>query len=70
MATKQPKGPRPPRVTYRQEGGDDGYCYQLRVDGIARGYADLTRSQAMYEKRRYLRRWYETNGLPLPDNLK
>jgi hypothetical protein len=26
---------RMPKVTYRQEGGDDGYCYVLRVDGRA-----------------------------------
>ena len=38
------------RVTYRQEGGDDGYCYVVRVDGrtLCTGQ---TLSQAMYEKR-------------------
>jgi hypothetical protein len=39
------------RVTYRQEGGDDGYQYVVRVDGriLATG---LTQSSAMYEKRK------------------
>lgn len=41
MAAKKPK------VTYRQEDGDDGYCYVVRVDGrvIANG---LNRSMAKY----------------------
>lgn len=39
------------RVTYRQEGGDDGYAYVLRVDGRAR-YTGLTQHQARYEKDR------------------
>lgn len=39
------------RVTYKQEGGDDGYQYVVRVDGrsIMNG---LTLRQAEYEKRR------------------
>lgn len=39
------------RVTYRQEGGDDGYQYVVRVDGraIINGQ---TQSQAKYEKLR------------------
>lgn len=39
------------RVTYRQEGGDDGYQYVVRVDGkiLATG---LTQSSAMYEKKK------------------
>lgn len=57
MATKQ----RAPKVTYRQEGGDDGYCYQVRVDGVARGYASLTRREAQYEKRRILEQWHAAN---------
>lgn len=54
------KKPRQPKVTYRQEGGDDGYCYVLRVDGIAR-YTGLTRRQAQYEKEMYLRDWTARN---------
>lgn len=42
-----------PKVTYRQEGGDDGYCYVVRVNGreVMNG---LTRSSAMHEKQRLL----------------
>jgi len=44
-------------VTYRQEEGDDGYCYCVRVDGRAVTYPSLTRSEAMYEKARILAAW-------------
>lgn len=37
------------RVTYRQEGGDDGYQYVLRVDGKAK-FSGLTQREAMYRK--------------------
>jgi hypothetical protein len=37
------------RITYRQEGGDDGYAYVLRVDGRPR-MNGLTQRQAMYYK--------------------
>ena len=37
------------RVTYRQEGGDDGYAYVVRVDGRAK-WDGLTQRQAMYHK--------------------
>lgn len=42
------------RVTYRQEGGDDGYQYVVRVDGraIMNG---LTQHQARYEKERQVK---------------
>jgi hypothetical protein len=50
MATRKPK------VTYRQEDGDDGYSYVVRVNGFAR-MSGLTRSQAMYEKQVVLREW-------------
>ena len=39
------------RVTYRQEGGDDGYCYAVRIDG-KKLCSGQTQSQAMYEKRK------------------
>ncbi len=35
------------RVTYKQEDGDDGYCYVVRVDGRA-VYDGLTRHMAGY----------------------
>jgi hypothetical protein len=37
------------RVTYKQEGGDDGYSYVLRVDGRSK-YSGLTQREAMYYK--------------------
>lgn len=37
------------RVTYRQEGGDDGYSYVVRVDGRAK-WDGLTQRQAVYHK--------------------
>ena len=37
------------RVTYRQEGGDDGYQYVVRVDGRAK-WSGLTRTEAAYYK--------------------
>ena len=42
----------PNRVTYRQEDGDDGYCYCVRLDGKAVTFASLTRSEAMHYKSR------------------
>lgn len=53
--------PKPPRVTYRQEDGDDGYCYCVRVDGRAVTYASLTRWEAMHEKKRILADWAAQN---------
>jgi hypothetical protein len=51
MRTAKPK---PPKITYRQEDGDDGYCYCVRVDGRAVTYASLTRNEAMHHKNRLL----------------
>lgn len=48
--------PKPPKVTYRQEDGDDGYCYCIRVDGRAL-YNGLTRRETMAEKERVLSEW-------------
>lgn len=39
------------RVTYRQEGGDDGYAYVVRVDGYPK-WKGLTQREAMYYKER------------------
>jgi hypothetical protein len=47
---KQPAPKR--RVTYRQEDGDDGYCYCVRVDGKAVTHASLTRTEAMHYRDR------------------
>jgi hypothetical protein len=50
------------RVTYKQEGGDDGYQYVVRVDGrvIDNG---LTLSSAKYEKREAVKRLAKKEGL-------
>ena len=37
------------RVTYKQEGGDDGYSYVVRVDGRSK-WNGLTQREAMYYK--------------------
>jgi hypothetical protein len=39
------------RITYRQEGGDDGYSYVVRVDGRAK-WNGLTQREAMHYKER------------------
>ena len=39
------------RVTYKQEGGDDGYAYVVRVDGRAK-WNGLTQREAMHYKER------------------
>jgi hypothetical protein len=39
------------RVTYKQEDGDDGYSYVVRVDGRER-WNGLTKREAEYYKRR------------------
>lgn len=42
-----------PKVTYRQEGGDDGYSYVVRIDG--REYMNgLNRRMAQYYKQKIL----------------
>lgn len=45
-----------PKITAKQEGGDDGYCYVVRVDG--REFVNgLTRSEVDGYKRAALRAW-------------
>jgi hypothetical protein len=50
------------RVTYRQEGGDDGYQYVLRIDGRA-VLNGLTRYSAEGEKRMALAKIAKDEGL-------
>lgn len=45
-----------PKVTYKQEGGDDGYCYVVRVDGNPY-VSGCTRGEAQAYKRRILSDW-------------
>jgi len=50
-----------PRITAKQEGGDDGYCYAVRIDGKL--YVNgLTRREVPYYKERALEKWKEDNG--------
>jgi hypothetical protein len=50
-----------PKITARQEGGDDGYCYVVRIDGAA-FVSGLTRAEVPYYKKQALRRWEERHG--------
>lgn len=53
---------RKPKITAKQEGGDDGYCYVVRIDG--REFVNgLTRREVPYYKQRALEYWEEKNGL-------
>lgn len=54
--------PKMPKITYRQEGGDDGYSYVVRMDG-REVYNGLNRSQAMHYKEQLLRDWKAKNKL-------
>jgi len=55
MPTKKPK------ITAKQEGGDDGYCYVVRVDG--REYINgLTKAEVPYYKAQALKRWEEKHA--------
>jgi hypothetical protein len=47
-----------PKITAKQEGGDDGYCYVIRIEGER--FADgLTRTEIPYFKQRALQVWQE-----------
>lgn len=50
----KPRKPKLPKITARQEGGDDGYCYVVRVDGVE-FVNGLTRREVPY----YIRLAYE-----------
>lgn len=48
-----------PKITAKQENGDDGFCYVVRVDG--REFVNgLTRSEVDYSKRQALKAWMES----------
>lgn len=49
------------RVTSRPEGGDDGYCWAIRVDGrpVING---LTRTEASYYRQKEIARLAEEHG--------
>lgn len=45
-----------PKITAKQEGGDDGYQYVIRVNGKA-AYSGLTRSELPYYKAQALKNY-------------
>ena len=47
-----------PKITAKQEGGNDGYCYVVRINGVE-FVNGLTRSEVPYYKRRALESWKE-----------
>ncbi len=49
-----------PKITAKQEGGDDGYCYVVRIDG-KKFMEGLTRAEVPYYKQRALLFWQELN---------
>ncbi len=42
-----------PKITAKQEGGDDGYCYVIRING-KEFVSGLTRAEVPYYKQRAL----------------
>jgi hypothetical protein len=52
---------RKPKITAKQEGGDDGYCYVIRINGkeFVNG---LTRAEIPYYKKRALDYWKKHNA--------
>jgi len=57
---------RKPKITARQEGGDDGYCYVVRVDGRV-FVTGLTRAEVPYYKeqaRRYEESCHDAKTFP------
>lgn len=46
-----------PKITAKQEDGDDGYCYVVRCDGVE-CFNGLTRNQLDYYKGQALLYWY------------
>jgi hypothetical protein len=53
---------RKPKITARQEGGDDGYQYVIRVDGRV-FVTGLHRSEVQYYKTRALREWEQARNV-------
>lgn len=51
---------RKPKITAKQEGGNDGYCYVIRIDGVP-FVKGLTRAELAYYKAKALKHWEEKN---------
>jgi hypothetical protein len=52
---------RKPKITARQEGGDDGYSYVIRIDGVS-FVSGLTRSEVPYYRKQALLYWERRAG--------
>lgn len=50
-----------PKITAKQEGGDDGFCYVVRVDGKVY-QTGLTRREVPHYKEQALREWNKKHG--------
>ena len=50
-----------PKITAKQEGGDDGYCWCIRINGKL-FVTGLTRREVPYYKERALELWKERHG--------
>jgi hypothetical protein len=53
MTAKTEKQARTKRVKIRQIGGDDGYQWNLIIDGIPR-YNGMTRDEAQWRRKRFI----------------
>ena len=49
-----------PKITAKQEGGNDGYCYVVRVNGVEFKNG-LTRNEVPYYKVVALKQWKARN---------
>lgn len=50
-----------PKITAKQEGGDDGYQYAVRINGVL-FVNGLTRREVPYYKEQALKHWKEKHG--------
>ena len=51
---------RKPKITAKQEGGDDGYCYVVRINGV-RFVSGISKLELAYYKEKALKYWKEKN---------
>ena len=50
-----------PKITAKQEGGDDGYCYVVRINGVE-FVNGLTRREVPYYRIKALKYWKEKHS--------
>ena len=59
---KKTTQPKKPKITAKQEGGNDGYCYVVRINGVE-FVNGLTRAEVPYYKQKALERWERSNNV-------